>query len=577
MWTNTVGLINGQYKYLTAESFGFKINANGNGMKKKQQWSIELFPLPGQTEEVSEFEYVAIKSHLGNYLAVDAYGNVTCDSKERNDNCRFIITICAMSIGKEEEIFWAFKNVIRSYYLGASVDGINCTAKMPQSRAELWNVHLISSRGSTLFSLRSIGRKRFSRAIAKDDTVEQIKVDATESWGPETLFQCKYFDAGKYTLITSKGNYLNCDGNCVSLNTSNKMLIINKMNGNSNGISNQPPPECLFTIEFHSGSIAFRDLRGQYLAGTGHASILKTRSTTVSKDELFEFHSAPVQLALRATFNHKWVSTKQSLDLTANQNEITSQHETFQFEYQADSKTWTIRTKEGFYWSLSPTSIAANCKDVKSAAHFRMQWNEDGSFSLIANSTSDFSKKDQLKWISNRKSGQLYAMPMSNNQEPVKFEFKFENRRSLNLRPSTSFGYIGLKNQDASKIELNKITPDSILIEYGTNESMSNELDRLKQAGIVTDSATSPGDNTTAYNYCYFKMPANNKYWSIAENSIICDATTQQCAQQFVLELVTGTTILIRTYETSSYLTLNNQGILQISNCNAEEATQWEF
>lgn len=35
------------------------------------------------------------------HSAVDAYGNVTCDSKERNDNCRFIITICAMSIGKD--------------------------------------------------------------------------------------------------------------------------------------------------------------------------------------------------------------------------------------------------------------------------------------------------------------------------------------------------------------------------------------------------------------------------------------------------------------------------------------------
>lgn len=68
-------------------------------------------------------------------------------------------------------------------------------------------------------------------------------------------------------------------------------------NGNSTvAVNNLPPPECLFTIEFHSGSIAFRDLKGQYLAGTGHASILKTRSTTVSKDELFEFHKAPLQV-----------------------------------------------------------------------------------------------------------------------------------------------------------------------------------------------------------------------------------------------------------------------------------------
>ena len=188
--------------------------------------------------------------------------------------------------------------------------------------------------------------------------------------------------------------------------------------------------------------------------------------------------------------NKSILSTGTGLDLTANQNEITNQHETFQFEYHSDSKTWTIRTKEGFYWSLSPTSIAANCKDAKSAAHFQLRWNEDGSSggscSLIANSTSDFSKKDQLKWICNRKSGQLYAASMSSNQQPVKFEFKFQNRRFLNLRPLTSFGYVGLKNQEASKIELNKITPDSIVIEYGANESMSSELDRLKQAGIVT-------------------------------------------------------------------------------------------
>ena len=66
----TVGLVNSRLKYLTAETFGFKTNANGKSLKKKQVWLLE---------PSDDGKSVTLKSYLDKYLSVDQFGNVTCD------------------------------------------------------------------------------------------------------------------------------------------------------------------------------------------------------------------------------------------------------------------------------------------------------------------------------------------------------------------------------------------------------------------------------------------------------------------------------------------------------------------
>lgn len=92
--------------YMTQETFGNKLNANGKQMKKKQMWTLEASG-DGAT--------ICLKSHLGKYLIVDKFGNVTCDNeeKEANDNPKFAMSLMADKSGRI-----AFKSVSRGRSFG---------------------------------------------------------------------------------------------------------------------------------------------------------------------------------------------------------------------------------------------------------------------------------------------------------------------------------------------------------------------------------------------------------------------------------------------------------------------------
>ena len=64
-------------------------------------------------------------------------------------------------------------------------------------------------------------------------------------------------------------------------------------------------------MEYHGGYIALRDVQGQYLAPIGSRAVLKTRSTAVTKDELFSLEDSLPQASFVAASNARYVSVKQ--------------------------------------------------------------------------------------------------------------------------------------------------------------------------------------------------------------------------------------------------------------------------
>lgn len=103
--------------------------------------------------------------------------------------------------------------------------------------------------------------------------------------------------------------------------------------------------DCLFSAEYHSGHLALRDRHGSYLSPIGSKAVLKSRSQTVTRDELFSLEDSLPQASFIAALNNKYVSVKQGVDVTANQDEI-GDNETFQLEFDWSAHRWALRTTQ---------------------------------------------------------------------------------------------------------------------------------------------------------------------------------------------------------------------------------------
>ncbi|XP_062304959.1 fascin-2a [Osmerus eperlanus] len=433
------GLINHESRYLTAEAFGFKVNASASSMKKKQIWMLE--------QEDQDGQVVFLRSHLGRYLASDKDGKVSCGAEKPNSDCRFLIV--AQSDGR-----WAFQSEPYTRYFGGSADYLSCFAQAI-GEPELWAVHLALHPQA---SLLSVARKRYAHLSASEG---EISVASNIPWGVDSLVTLVYAE-GKYSLKTCDSRFLSNDGKLVKANA----------------------PATAFTLELKSGKLAFKDCDGKYLTPMGPTGTLRSgRCSKPGKDELFDLEESHPQVLFQAA-NKRFVSVKQGVSISANQD-VETDMETFQMEIDKESKKCMFRTNGGTYWTLvSHGGIQSTATEVDANTMFDIEWL--GRRVAL--------KASNGKYVCTKKNGQLSAVSDSVGDDEL-FLMKLINRPMLILRGENGFV---CHHKNSNTLDSNRSVYDifSLLFSDGAYhiKSVGGKFWYVSSSGLVCSDGDKPED-----------------------------------------------------------------------------------
>ncbi|XP_034047057.1 fascin-2-like [Thalassophryne amazonica] len=436
------GLINHENRYLTAEGFGFKVNASGMSMKKKQIWTLEHDDQMNKDDQV-----VFLRSHLGRYLASDKDGKISCESEKPDADCRFLIV--PQSDGR-----WALQSVLYLRYFGGSADYLSCFEQDIGEKV-LWAMHLALHPQA---SLLSVARKRYAHLSASDG---EISVDSNIPWGVDSLVTLVYLD-GKYSLKTCDSRFLSNDGKLV------------KENSHTTG----------FTLELKYGKVAFKDCDGRYLTPVGPTGTLKSgRTSKPLKDELFDLEESHPQVVFQAA-NKRFVSVKQGMSISANQD-VETDMETFQMEIDKEPKKYMFRTNSGTYWTLvSHGEIQSTATDLVENTMFDIEWMGDRVALKASNG----------KYICTKKNGQLSAVSDCVGDDEL-FLMKLINRPILILRGENGFV---CHHKSSNTLDTNRSVYDifSLIFNDGAYhiKSVNGRFWYVSGSGLVCSDGDKPED-----------------------------------------------------------------------------------
>ncbi|XP_022065977.1 fascin-2a [Acanthochromis polyacanthus] len=432
------GLINYENRYLTAEAFGFKVNASGISMKKKQIWTLEQVGQDGQA--------VFLRSHLGRYLASDKDGKIICAEKP-DPECRFLIV--PQSDGR-----WALQSEPFLRYFGGSADYLSCFAQVIGEQ-ELWAVHLALHPQA---SLLSVARKRYAHLSASDG---EISVDSNIPWGVDSLVTLVYMD-GKYSLKTCDSRFLSNDGKLVKENNNNTS----------------------FTLELKSGKLAFKDCDGKYLTPVGPTGTLRSgRCSKLGKDELFDLEESHPQVVFQAA-NKRFVSVKQGVSISANQD-VETDMETFQMEIDKETKKSMFRTNGGSYWTLvSHGEIQSTATEVEVNTMFDIEWRGQRVAFRASNG----------KYVCTKKNGQLSAVSDTVGDDELLL-MKLINRPMLILHGENGFV---CHHKNSNTLDANRSVYDifSLIFNDGAYniKSVNGKFWYVSSSGLVCSDGEKPED-----------------------------------------------------------------------------------